>query len=85
MLLSGSASVPPAVTCWRACMTAFSTTRLPAARAVMSRPSRIGTPDEISVPSVRVKRATATLRISMPTTGTLSRKVSMAMLPWSVA
>ena len=44
----------------------------------------MGTPEEIRVPSVRVKRATATLRISMPTTGTFSRKVSMTMLPWSV-
>jgi hypothetical protein len=41
-------------------MTVRSTTRLPAERAVMSRPSRIGTPEEMSVPSVRVKRATAT-------------------------
>src|SRR5438034_10090318 len=74
---SGSDSVPPAVTCWRACITAFSTTRLPAERAVMSRPSRMGTPEEIRVPSVRVKRATATLRISMPMTGTFSAKVSI--------
>ena len=48
------------------------------------QPSRIGTPEEIRVPRVRVKRATAILRISMPTTGTFSRKVSIAMLPWSV-
>ena len=37
----------------------------------MSSASRIGTPDESIVPSVRVKRATATLRSSGPMTGSL--------------
>ena len=43
---------------------ALSTTALPEVRAVMSKPSRMGTPLEIKVPSVRVKRATAIFRIS---------------------
>ena len=38
-------------------------TRLPDVLAVISRPSKIETPDEISVPSVRVKRDTANLAI----------------------
>src|SRR5207249_3093251 len=80
----GSASVRPAVTAARADMTAFSTTRLPAERAVMRKPSRIGTPDEISVPRVRVKRATATFRMSMPTIGTFNKSASITWLPWSV-
>jgi hypothetical protein len=37
-------------------------TRLPAVFAVISRPSRMLTPDEISVPNVRVKRETADFR-----------------------
>src|SRR6266853_682114 len=45
-LFSGSASVLPAVTAARHCITAFSTTLLPAVRAVMRRPSRMGTPDD---------------------------------------
>ena len=45
---------------------AFSITALPEVRAVMSKPSRMGTPLEINVPSVRVKRATAIFLISMP-------------------
>ena len=57
---------------------ALSTTALPEVRAVMSKPSRIGTPLEISVPSVRVKRATAILRISIPISGSFNRMVSIA-------
>src|SRR5436305_1409487 len=49
---SGSDSVRPEVTAVRACITVASTTRLPADRAVMRSPSRMGTPDEMSVPSV---------------------------------
>ena len=45
---------------------------LPAVRAVISRPERIGTPEAISVPSVRVKRATAPLRSTSPSTGIFS-------------
>ncbi len=80
---SGSASVLPAVTAARHCMTAFSTTLLPAVRAVMRRPSRIGTPEDTRVPRVRVKRATATLRISVPMTGSLRRRASMMDRPFS--
>ena len=40
----------------------FWITALPEVRAVIDRPSRIGTPEVISVPSVRVKRATAILQ-----------------------
>src|SRR3989442_14738031 len=39
-------------------ITALWITMLPAVRAVISRPSRIDTPDEMRVPSVRVKRDT---------------------------
>ena len=83
-LRSGSARVRPPLTAARACITAFSTTRLPAERAVIRSDSRMGTPDEISVPRVRVKRATATLRMSIPMIGTFSISASMAMLPRSV-
>ncbi len=54
-------------------------TRLPAVFAQMSSASRIGTPDEISVPSVRVKRATATLRSSEPKTGIFRKIASVAV------
>ena len=43
-----------------------------------------GTPEETSVPRVRVKRATATFRISVPNTGSLSTRASMSDLPPSV-
>ena len=63
---------------------AFSTTAFPEVRAVMSRPSRMGTPLEISVPSVRVKRATAILRSNGPTSGIFRTIVSIAMRPEGV-
>ena len=50
---------------------------LPAVRAVMSRPSRIGTPEDSSVDSVRQKRATATLRRMLPRIGVFSRIASI--------
>ncbi len=56
----------------RANMMASSTMTLPAVLATISRASRMGTPDESSVPRVRVKRATAILRMTMPMTGRLS-------------
>ena len=59
LFLSGSAIVLPWLIESRVSITASSITLFPAVRAVMSRPLRIGTPEEISVPSVRVKRATA--------------------------
>ena len=58
---------------------------LPAVRAVMSRPSRIGTPEAISVDSVRQNRATAILRMSGPRIGSLSMSPSMTRRPLSVA
>ena len=60
-------------------------TALPAVRAVMSRPSRIGTPEEINVPSVRVNRATAILRSSMPISGSFSKRASMTNAALSVS
>ncbi len=57
---------------FRVAMMASSTMALPDVFAVISRPSRIGTPDAMSVDSVRQKRATAILRISMPSTGIFS-------------
>ena len=65
-------------------MIASSTTALPAVRAVMSRPSRIGTPEEVSVPSVRQNRATAIFRSRIPMTGALSSALSITCRPWSV-
>src|SRR5205823_4942836 len=82
--VSGSAIVRPLEMLVRAVKIAFSTTLLPAVRAVMLRASRIGTPDEMSVPSVRVKRATADFRMSAPKTGTLSIVRSIAKRPFSV-
>ena len=68
----------------RAIMMACSTTRLPPVRAVMASASRIGTPDEMRVPRVRVKRATEDLRMRSPKTGTFSRSRSMIIRPLSV-
>ena len=64
--LSGSAIVLPSSTLLRVAMIASSTIALPEVRAVISRPSRIGTPEETSVPSVRQKRATAIFFSTMP-------------------
>ena len=63
---------------------ASSTILLPAVRAVIVSASRMGTPEETSVPSVRVKRAIAVLRIRSPKTGTRSRKPSIGERPRSV-
>ena len=52
-------------------MIASSTMALPAVLAVISRPSRIGTPEEVSVASVRQKRATAIFFMMSPRTGSL--------------
>ena len=51
---------------FRVVMMPSSTIALPAVLAVISRPSRIGTPELISVDSVRQNRATAILRRIMP-------------------
>ena len=65
--------------------TASWTTRLPAVLAVISRPSRIVTPELIIVPSVRVKRATAVLRVRLPMTGTRRVKASKRSRPLGVS
>ena len=62
----------PSSTLLRTAITASSMMALPAVLAVISRPSRIGTPEAVRVPRVRQKRATAILRSSMPMTGILS-------------
>ena len=81
---SGAAIVSPSRMLARADMIASWITRLPEVRAVISRPFRIGTPEEMSVESVRVNRATAPLRITSPMTGTRSRSLSTCMCPFSV-
>ena len=52
-------------------MMASSMIALPAVRAVISRPSRIGTPEEIRVERVRQNCATAIFRMRMPKIGRL--------------
>ncbi len=51
--------VRPSSIALRTFIKASSSTALPEVLAVMLKPSRIGTPDVIKVPRVRVKRATA--------------------------
>ena len=68
----GAEIVSPRSMLLRVCRIASSITALPDVRAVMSRPSRIGTPELNSVDSVRQNRATAILRISSPRTGSFS-------------
>src|SRR5437879_295844 len=80
-LASGAAIVSPPAIDARDSITALWITMLPAVRAVISRPSRIDTPDEIRVPSVRVKRETADLRSRSPSTGRLSSSLSICSLP----
>ena len=55
-------------------MIASSTMALPDVRAVISRPSRIGTPEETRVPSVRQNRATAIFFSTIPSTGMLEHQ-----------
>ncbi len=69
--------VLPSSTLLRTAMMASSTMALPAVLAVISRPSRIGTPEAVRVESVRQKRATAILRSSMPMIGSLSSRPSI--------
>src|SRR6266516_1708669 len=80
----GSVSDLPSSSDFLTCCKAFSTTALPAVLAVMSRPSRMGTPLEISVPSVRVKRATPIFLIRMPTIGSFRTMVSSMNRPCRV-
>jgi hypothetical protein len=79
--LSGSAMVAPPAMEAREAITASWMTRLPAVRAVICSPSRIDTPEETSVPSVRVKRDTADLRSIPPSTGMFSRSRSITSCP----
>ena len=64
--------VRPSSMALRTFISASSSTALPEVRAVMLKPSRIGTPEVISVPRVRVKRATAILRSRIPRIGSFS-------------
>ena len=66
----------------RVAMIASSTIALPAVFAVISRPSRIGTPELISVDSVRQNRATAILRRMLPRTGIFSTIASTTRRPF---
>ena len=61
---------------------ASSNTAFPEVRAVIESPSRIGTPEVISVPNVLVKRATAILRSKFPITGIFSKMLSVMYLPF---
>ena len=70
-------SVLPSSTDFRVFRMASSTMALPEVRAVMSRPSRMGTPEETSVASVRQKRATAIFLRTRPKTGDFRRSLSM--------
>src|SRR5256885_13278241 len=83
-LASGAAMVSPPAIEARDSMTALWITMLPAERAVISRPSRIDTPEEISVPSVRVKRETADFPTRLPRTGILSHSLFICSLPGDV-
>ena len=66
---SGAAIVSPRSMRLRTVRMAPSMMALPDVLAVMSRPSRIGTPELISVDSVRQNRATATFLKIMPSSG----------------
>lgn len=82
---SGSAMFLPSLTFARTCWMASSTMTLPADFAQISSASRMGTPDWSSVPSVRVKRATAIFWRSAPMTGMLSSSRWMKRFPFGVA
>ena len=79
--LSGWATVSPLSTPLRTAMIASSTIALPAVRAVISSPSRIGTPEAIKVESVRQKRATAIFCISVPKIGAFRITLSTTRRP----
>ena len=82
---SGCAMVSPPAIEERDCMIASWMTRLPAVLAVISRPSRMLTPELIRVPSVRVKRDTADLRSTSPSTGIFSMRRSITSFPFGDA
>ena len=81
---SGAAIVSPSPIDSLIARMAFSITLLPAVRAVMSRAVRIGTPEVIIVPRVRVKRAMAERRRMLPRTGTRSSSPSIFSRPAGV-
>src|SRR5213083_1661166 len=81
---SGAAIVSPPAIEARDSITALWITMFPAVRAVISRPSRIDTPEEMRVPSVRVKRDTAALRITSPSTGRRNSRWSIWSRPGAV-
>ena len=60
---------------------AFWSTLLPAVRAVISRPCRMGTPEPMNVPRVRVKRDTDPFRTTLPMMGTLRNSLSVSSSP----
>jgi hypothetical protein len=68
----GSAMFFPSLTLARTYITASSTMTLPDDLAQISSASRMGTPDCSSVPSVRVKRATAIFCSTPPMMGMVS-------------
>src|SRR2546426_10752356 len=74
-LASGAAMVSPPANEARDSITALWVTMFPAGRALISRASRIETPEEISGPSVRVNRDTAALRRAAPRHGVFSSRV----------
>ena len=82
--ISGVAMSLPSEICSRAYMMPACTTVLPAVLATISIASRIGTPDVSSVPMVRVKRATTTLRSTGPSTGAFSSMPSNVSRPLGV-
>ena len=63
---------------------ALERTRLPVVSRVMTSDWRIGTPEESSVPRVRVKRETAERWARVPMTGSLSLSASKKYAPASV-
>ena len=78
---SGAAIVSPRSMLLRVVKMASSMTALPDVRAVMSSASRIDTPEASRVDSVRQNRATAILRIRLPSTGSFSVTASIALRP----
>lgn len=82
---SGAATDSPRSIAARVFLTASSTTAFPAAPAVTSRLSRIGTPAPSNADRVRQKRATAVLRAMPPTNGARSTAPSTTSRPRRVA
>ena len=83
--VSGSVIDWPSLTLFCTSTMASSITTLPAAWPVISMACRMGTPEVMSVPSVREKRATASLRtISPMPMGMCSLKRSHTCVPRSV-